>query len=167
MVKKKLFFVVLLVPLFAFTLHKYYVSLCEIEYVEEQQSVQIIIGIFIDDLELTLNNVHNKKLNLATDDEVQNIDSIYTNYLKESLKISINKNPKVIEYIGKEYDFDIVRFYIEITDVENISSFEIQNTVLINDFEDQQNIVKFKKDNFYKTFYLSRKNDKSLLNFQL
>jgi hypothetical protein len=51
-----------LIPLFAFTLHKYYISLCEIEYVEEQESIQIIIGIFIDDLELSLNKEHKTKL---------------------------------------------------------------------------------------------------------
>lgn len=152
-----------LVPLFAFTLHKYYISLCEIEYVEEQQSVQIILGLFIDDIEFTLNKDHNTKLNLGTKNEVTNIDTLYEEYLNNHFKIIINKELKSYQFIGKEYDDDIVRFYLEIPDIKQLNSIEIFNTNLIRDFEEQQNIIKIRVENLHKTFYLDKKNANCLL----
>ena len=58
--------------MFSFTMHKYYVSLCEIEYVKEQQSLQITLGVTLEDLEFTLNNNSGKQLNLASKIEIKN-----------------------------------------------------------------------------------------------
>jgi len=149
----------------AFTIHKYYVSLCEIEYVEEQQSVQITLGMFIDDLEFTLNKNHTANLYLATPDEVPNIDTYYENYLNAHFNMAVNHQARSYEYVGKEYDDDVVRFYLEITNVEQLRSIEIINTSLFRDFENQQNIIKIKVKKFHKTFYLNRKNEKGMLNF--
>lgn len=153
----------LLVPLFAFTLHKYYISLCEIEYVEEQESVQIILGLFIDDIEFTLDKDHSTKLHLGTKNEAVNIDKLYEEYLNNHFKIIINNELKPYQFIGKEYDDDIVRFYLEIPNISEIKTIEILNTNLIRDFEDQKNIVKIKVNNLNKTFYLDRKNANCLL----
>jgi len=162
---KNYFALFLLIPMCAFTLHKYYISLCEIEYVKEQQSLQITLGMFIDDLEFSLNKNNDKILYLATPEEVLNIDEYYKKYLHKHFKISVNDTAKFYEYIGKEYDNDIVRFYLEVTNVEHLNSLEIINTSLFRDFEDQQNIIKIKINKFHKTFYLNRKNDKGMLNF--
>lgn len=155
----------LLIPLFAFNVHKYYISLCEIEYVKEQKSLQITIGIFIDDLELTLNKNHNTSLNLATKKEVEHIDNYYFEYLNKHFKVIVNNNLKSFVFIGKEYDDDIVRFYLEITGINELKSIEVINTSLLRDFENQQNIIKINANNTHKTFYLNKKNDKGLLNF--
>ena len=164
--KFKRYLIILLVfPLAAFTLHKYYISLCEIEYIEAQKSLQITLGMFIDDIEFTLNKNHNSTLNLATDIEVENIDEYYINYLNEHFKVIVNNELKSYEYIGKEYDDDIVRFYLEITDIQELSSIEITNNSLFKYFENQQNIIKIKAFKTNKTFYLTQNNDKGLLNF--
>jgi len=162
---KKYLYILFLIPLVAFTMHKYYISLCEIEHNEEQKSLQITIGLFIDDLEFTLNKKHKKTLNLATKQEVENIDDYYQSYLNNHFKITVNNNLKSYTYIGKEYDDDIVRFYLEITNIEEIKALEIINNLLFKDFKEQQNIVKIKANNIHKTFYLTAKNDKGLLNF--
>lgn len=162
---KKYFLLLLSIPLFAFSLHKYYISLCEIEHNKEQNSLQITLGVFIDDFEFTLNKNHNTTLNLATEQEVENIDEYYLDYLKEHFKTSVNNELKVYKYIGKEYDNDIVRFYLEINDIKEVKSIEVQNTLLFKDFKDQQNIIKIKANNTNKTFYLTPKNVKGLLNF--
>ena len=162
---RKYLYILFFIPLVAFTMHKYYISLCEIEHNEEQNTLQITVGLFIDDLEYTLNKNHKKTLNLATKQEVENIDEYYQSYLNKHFKITVNNSLKPYIYIGKEYDDDIVRFYLEITNIEKIKSIEIINNLLFKDFEDQQNIVKIKANKIHKTFYLTAKNDKGLLNF--
>ncbi len=162
---KKIIVILLVLPLFAFTMHKYYVSLCEIEYLKEKQSVQIILGVFIDDLEFTLNKNIGKQLNLASKTEVENVDDYYKKYLSEHLLVSVNSKNQSFKYIGKEYDGDIVRFYVEISGIKEFKSIEITNNILINEFPDQKNIVKIKVKDFNKTFYLNKSNNKSLLKF--
>jgi hypothetical protein len=160
---KKIIVILLVLPLFAFTMHKYYVSLCEIEYLKEKQSVQIILGVFIDDLEFTLSKNIGKQLNLASKTEVENVDDYYKKYLSEHLLVSVNSKNQSFKYIGKEYDGDIVRFYVEISGIKEFKSIEITNNILINEFPDQKNIVKIKVKDFNKTFYLNKSNNKSFL----
>lgn len=161
---RKYLLLFLIAPLFAFTIHKYYISLCEIEYAKEKRSIQIILGIFIDDLEVTLNKDLNSKLFLATEKEPSNIDKIYEDYLNKNFKVTVNQKVMSYSFIGKEYDDDIVRFYLEIPNINQLNSIGISNTSLFRDFESQQNIIKIKIDKFNKTFYLDKKNANCLLN---
>jgi hypothetical protein len=160
---KKYLLILLILPLMAFSLHKYYISLCEIEYVEDKQTVQIILGVFIDDLEVTLNKDHDKKLFLATEKEVLNINKVYESYLDKHFKVTVNQELKSYNFIGKEYDDDIVRFYLEIPNIKQLNTIAITNTSLFRDFESQQNIIKIKVNKLNKTFYLDKKNANCLL----
>ena len=164
--KFKLYFLLLLIiPLVSFKPHKYYISLCEIEHVKDQNSIQITLGLFIDDIELTLTKNHNLNFNLATENELENIEDYYKKYLNKHFEIEVNHKLKEYDFIGKEYDEDIVRFYLEITNINQIKSIAVKNTSLFQYFEDQQNIIKIYANNKHKTFYLNRKNNKGLLNF--
>ena len=160
---KKYLLILLILPLMAFSLHKYYISLCEIEYVEDKQTVQIILGVFIDDLEVTLNKDQDKKLFLATEKEVLNINKVYEAYLNKHFKVTVNQILKSYNFIGKEYDDDIVRFYLEISNIKQLNTIAITNTSLFRDFESQQNIIKIKVNKLNKTFYLDKKNANCLL----
>jgi hypothetical protein len=137
--------------------------MCEVEYVEEKKSLQIIIGFFLDDLELTLNNKYDEVFYLDSPKEPQNIDIFLEEYLNNNLSLKINGVKKKFAYIGKEYDLDLVRFYLEISDVDSLDIFELTNTCLIEDFDDQKNIIKLKVKNFHKTFYLDKEKYNCLL----
>ncbi|MCB0436165.1 MAG: hypothetical protein KDD08_08960, partial [Mangrovimonas sp.] len=66
----KLILVALVFPLVAFTgLHKYYVSLTQVDYNEKSQALQITMNVFIDDMEMAMNKTYNKNFNLFTDKE--------------------------------------------------------------------------------------------------
>ena len=48
----KIFILIVILPLMAFTgFHKYYISVTEVDYIQQKQSVQITTRIFIDDFE--------------------------------------------------------------------------------------------------------------------
>ncbi|WP_371132979.1 DUF6702 family protein [Lutibacter sp.] len=68
-------------------------------------------------------------------------------------------------YIGKEYEDDLVRFYLEIPSINDFSSFEISNTILFSELKEQKNIIKIKIEKEYKTMYLDRENTKGMLKF--
>ncbi len=162
----KLLLLIIILPLISFTaLHKYYVSVTEIEYVSEQKSVQIISRIFIDDFESLLRNRYDERLTLAIENEDDLVNYYTEKYLKEKLKITINGQPLEFNFIGKEYEEDIMLNYLEIVNVDNISSIEVTNRILFELFPAQKNIVRFKINSKNKSILLIKENDKGLLNF--
>ena len=162
----KLLLLLLVIPLFAFSgLHKYYISVTQINYAKEQQAVQIISRIFIDDFENVLRSAYDEKITLAGEDEPQIANQYIEDYLKQKLNIKINNKSVTITYIGKEYDGDIMRCYMEIEHVKNIKTITINNNILFDLYEQQQNIVKTKINAQHKSEILSFKNEKMTLNF--
>ncbi|WP_055447984.1 DUF6702 family protein [Lacinutrix mariniflava] len=162
---KSILFLTLVVSLAFTNAHKYYVSITKIEYVKEQQSVQIITRIFIDDFERLLKERFDDRIVLNTStDEIQ-IDNYIKKYLLSRLKIDVNGEQSVIKFIGKEYDGDVVQCYMEIEKVENIKSFSVENNVLYDLFSDQKNIVRTHINGKDKSFILIPENDKGMLNF--
>lgn len=162
---KKLFVLLLILPLLSFTLHKYYVALTEIEYREDTQSVQMIMNVFMDDIELAINKDHNTNLKIATKNELKSIDEHFYKYLKAHFKVIINYEEKAYKFIGKEYDGNIVYFYLEIENVSLPKSIKIENDILVDHFPDQQNLIKASVKKERKSLFLSSDNYKGLLNF--
>ena len=147
------------------TLHKYYVSITQIEFVKEQQSVQIISRIFIDDFESVLRKRYDKNITLDRGDDETQIDNYIKKYLLTKIEISINNQEVIPTFIGKKYDDGIMHCYLEIENIKSISTFQIKNKVLFDMFEDQKNVIRTNINNKNKTVVLTAQNDKGLLNF--
>lgn len=162
----KIILVIFLLPILLSTgLHKFYVSVTEIEYVKEKKSVQMISRIFVDDLEKAFRIRYDNNLTLSAKNESKEVNVYIERYLKDKIEVKINGKPVSFKFIGKEYDNDIVFFYLEITDIQNINSFEISNKILFDTHDEQQNIVKIKMNGENKSYILIPQNDKGLLNF--
>ncbi|APY12054.1 peptidase E [Seonamhaeicola sp. S2-3] len=162
--KPFLFF--LIIPLIAFTnIHKYYISVTQIEYVKEEKSIQIISRIFIDDLENVLRKRYNDSIIIDDPQYVKETNKYIEKYLRNKIKIKVNGAETNFNFVGKEYNLDIVKCYLEIKNIENITSFEISNKVLFDMFDDQQNIIKTNINSKQKSFILVSQNDTVVLNF--
>ncbi|WP_088322680.1 DUF6702 family protein [Polaribacter tangerinus] len=163
-IKKYLLFL-LAIPLLSFATHKYYLSLTQIKYNEEEKSVQIIINVFMDDIELALNNDYNIDLQLTTKAELKNNDIYFEKYLKDKLSFKINTISKDFKYLGKEYEGDLVFFYLEIENISSVSNIDITNTILLKHFPTQQNLVKSKVGKKNKSVLLTKETFKEKLNY--
>ncbi len=97
----KILFLILIIPLFAFGLHKYYISLTKIDYVEKERSVQITMRFFIDDIEKTLENRYETELELATDQENKNANLFLEKYIASKFEVTINHIVKKIQISRK------------------------------------------------------------------
>lgn len=161
----KLLLFLAVLPLFAFSMHKYYLSNTQMEYVEKQQSIQIIINVFMDDIELAINKHYKVDLQLTTKKELSNSDIYFEKYLNEKLKFKIDEQPVSYSYLGKEYEGDLVYLYLEIANVKDPKQIEVQNTILTANFDDQKNVVQLKNGKKRTSEILTKKNDKALLKF--
>jgi len=124
--------------------HKYYVSITEIEFVKEKKSVQIITRIFIDDFQRLLQERYDDTLELDNGQDEEKIDQYIEKYLTSKFKIEINNKEKALNYIGKEYDNDIVYCYFEIEKISKIKTFKIENTTLFDLFSEQKKCSSYK-----------------------
>ena len=162
---KKIILLLLIIPIFSFTTHKYYIALTEIEYKEDTNSVQMIMNVFIDDIEHTMNKEYSINTQLTDEDEIKNVDDYFKKYLNDHFEITINNVQREYKYIGKEYKGNIVFFYLEIENISAIKSIEIKNDFLIKYFPEQQNLIKVKINKNRKSLFLTQKKPKGLLNF--
>ena len=133
--------VILFSFLSAFTLHKFYVGVFQIDYFKEKKAVQITARLFIDDLEKALYKKHNKHIYITTKDEIAEANTLIANYLSEKLKFKINNKSQTIQFLTKEQEDNIVICYLKIPFKDNIKDLEITNTVLSDIFKEQQNLV--------------------------
>ncbi len=159
--------ILLLFPLMAFTaIHKFYISVTQVAYSEEDQALQITSRIFIDDLDRLLKERYGLDARLATQQELDTANAFIEKYLHSKFLVKINGNETPFHYLGKRYDKDIAVCYFEITDLplDSIHSIEIQNDLLTDLFEEQKNIVHILIQDEKKSFVLVRENDKAMLN---
>ncbi len=149
----------------AFTSHKYYLSLTKVAYIKESKSVQITARIFIDDLEAALDKKYAKSFELATKEEFKDADTYINKYVSSLLKVAINNKLIPFTYLGKKYETDVIYIFAEIENITEIKSIEIQNRILLDEFSEQQNIIKLNINNKKKSFILTKDSDKDLLKF--
>lgn len=98
----------------------------------------------MDDIEEALNKDYNIDLQLTTNKELANNDIYFEKYLKDKLSFKVDGVEKQFNYLGKEYDGDLVFFYVEIENIEKVESIKVTNEILIQHFPDQKNLVKTK-----------------------
>jgi hypothetical protein len=159
-------FVLILVLFNSFSvLHKFYVSITQIDYVEEQESLQITSRIFIDDLEDLFRELYDKTIVLDVDQESEMVEFYIESYIKEKFNIKINGENVTMNYLGKEYENDIMFCYLEMENIKDINAIEISNKILFDKFDDQKNIIRLKINNKNKSFVLTQDEQIGLLNF--
>ena len=160
----KILIVLLIFPvLISLTAHKFYVSTTNIEYVKDENSLQIISKIFVDDLEQTLSKRFETSVHLGTKKEIPQDLNYLKKYLFKKFKIYINGKETSINFIGVDYDIDIISIYLEIENISELKTFEIKNLLLMDMFEQQQNIVHFKSEDVKRSWVLDEDNTKGML----
>ena len=161
----KKFVCIFLLFTLAFTSHKYYLSLTQVEYNKEQNRLEVIINVFMDDIEIAVNKEYDVDLRLTTKQELEDVDIYFKKYLLKNLSFLVNDKPVEYSFLGKEYEGDLVYFYIESSVIEDPSALQVNNTILFDYFEQQQNVIKFKNGSKRQSKILSKNNNKALLNF--
>ena len=148
------------------SVHKYYVSVTQLSYVEEKKSVQLISRIDISDLELTLQKRYDKTIKMTTIDEKPIVEDYLKKYLTQKISIKINTKETPFVYLGREYKNDLLVCYLEIENVEDISTIEISNSLLFELFPEQKNIVKTKINSEVNNLIFTKNDNDQYLNFK-
>jgi len=143
--------------------HEFHMSKCQIEFNQQEKAVQISMHIFIDDLEDALRNQGSGKLFIGTEKETDQADEYFFQYLKSHFQLNVNNQNAEYEYIGKETSEDLqaIWCYLEIINIEKVTSIVVENNILMELFDDQKNIIHIMMPNKQQGYFILEKGKSS------
>ena len=122
--------------------HPLHVSVTDIVFDEKEKELEIVIRIFIDDLELSIRN-HTKKpeLDLLTPKGGLKTDDLVAAYLKEHLFISLDGKSQTTKFLGSQIEDLALVCYVQVSNVKKWSNIEVRNDLIMETHDDQSNLV--------------------------
>ncbi len=127
---------------FCFYVHPLHVSVTEIEFDQKSKSFEIMMRVFIDDLEISLRNSLNQpELDILDPKNGVTTDQLAGDYLKKHFKITLDNELQKTTYLGHERESETFIFYIEVSNVKKWRTITVQNDIIIATHEDQSNLV--------------------------
>lgn len=127
-------------------IHPFHVSVSDIKYKEDKKSIQISTRIFLDDLELGLQEFAGEQtLDIMDESKWDFIEQTLGDYLLERILLWDEKG-KLFElnYLGAEIEEDVMWCYIEVEKVKRLKQIKISSTILHEVWGDQENLVHFR-----------------------
>ena len=140
-------------------MHPYYISMTEIEQDKSNNTLEISVRIFTDDLEKTIRKNYTGKVDLLNKNEKTNSEKLIQEYILKHFSLKVNGNPVSLHFDGFESEEGSIWSYFECPDVSSIQSLEVNNTILY-DYQDQQiNFIHVKAQGFDETTKLDYPDD--------
>ena len=94
----------LLITLSAFTAHKFFISIYQINHSLQKKRVEITTRIFIDDLNKALKAKYAVTTHVGESAETTEDVVLMNKYLLEHFSIKVNGNKKALVYVNKELE---------------------------------------------------------------
>jgi hypothetical protein len=152
---------------FCFYAHPIHVSVTEIEFDQKEQALEIMMRVFMDDLELTLrNDLKDPHLDILNPGNKTSVDGLVKEYLKSHFTISLDNQIQKTNYLGHEQEGQAFIFYIEVTDVKPWKTITIRNDIIMSTHGDQSNIIHVFKNDEVRSLRLTRNTPVDKLTFE-
>ena len=125
--------------------HDFHLSKAEVHYNEQNQSLEISLHIFVDDLELAMIELGMENPNFSTSYEHVKADSLLAAYLADHFSVTVDGHRVNFTFLGKEDGEDLTAIwcYLEGKNIPSPKRIRVQNRLLLDLFDDQKNIVAF------------------------
>jgi len=124
------------------TAHPFYVSVTEVAHDPKTKSLQVSHRIFIDDMELGLRETYNIVLKDPTNPGADiDPDALLKGYLEKHFQIMVEGKNLKPQYLGHEFEDDVVWCYVAYKGVNQIKNIRIRNHILLDTHDSQTNLV--------------------------
>lgn len=135
-------FVLLINYLSGIYYHDFHVSVVNVEFDKTEQALEISQRIFIDDLEKVLADASDTTtFDIIVDFEKDIVKNSIENYVLNHMQISVNGKVALLDYLGAKIDGDVIVAFIESPNIKKMKSITVTNTVFMESFVDQINLV--------------------------
>lgn len=136
-------------------LHAFHVAVCEIEFDDNSRQLEITHRIFLDDLELALTEWSSERVDVLNPTDSKKLDEMIGKYISEKTVYTLNGKTVSANYLGSEKEESVMYCYQVITDVKKVKSLKVRNTLLMETYDDQKNIVHIECGDQMKSLKLS------------
>lgn len=146
-----------LITPFVLLFHDYHVSITLLERNKENKSVEVTHKVFIEDLELAIQEEYLETYKFDKASQQEN-DSLMFLYFNDHFAISMADQSSIPKWIGAEKDgFDLIWVYIEHEFGKTPEALFITNEILLKQFNDQSNVCHIKGWKENSTLYFHQK----------
>lgn len=123
-----------------FTIHPFHASITQLKHNPEEKLVEVTVRLFTNDLGMAIGEEI-----LIGEEQTESQSKMIRDYVQKNFSILDLATKKYLQCfeVGQETEFDITFVYFEVRNFNLSESFEISQTVLFDQFEDQANIVNF------------------------
>lgn len=121
--------------------HKYYAAVFNVEHVPKKKILQVTARIFVDDIELAFKRKSGQSYYIGAFNERPDTSQKLQEYLNEKIAVKVNGKSVVPKLLGREMEDDILVCYFTYPATGAIKTFEMKNTLLMDTYPEQQNIV--------------------------
>ena len=147
-------------------LHPFFVSVIDVRHNAKDQTLELSVKAFTDDLEQTLRqNFPNSKPNLMGSGDGKLEDSLINRYVVSKLKLTVNDKPVTLRYIGHERVEESVWSYFEVQHIPALKSLQVQTTLMYEYKKEQINIIHAQSGDDQKSYRLSQPEQSVKLTF--
>lgn len=147
--------------------HPFYVSICDINYNTQNQSLEISIRLFTTDIEKTMDDWGAEKLYLGEQNESPKADSVLAAYLPTVLEIKTDeKATPPFQYLGKEVEGEMCWIYIEVPNIPAFEQASVSNRILFQSFPTQTNLIHFNNKGEIKNLLLTKNSPSGVLRWE-
>lgn len=146
-------------------MHPVHVSVMNMEYIEDEKSFSISIKTFKDDMEIAIYHRYGKIVNLSEIGQRATGNAFIEKYLLETIEIKYDENiiaPTIEEII---YNDDGIHVKLKSKANNNLDKISVLNTLLMDIYMDQTNLVIISYKNKEKGYKLDVKNNSFEITF--
>jgi len=124
--------------------HAYYVSICTIDYNKSKQSLELTFKLTAHDLEKSFSTQQESELRLGSAKEHKEADKLLAEYINKHFSLDLVEKRMALKYVGKEVELnESLYLYFEIENVGSLDGLKVKNNILVEQFEEQENILHF------------------------
>ena len=121
--------------------HPFLISLTEMRYNVGSKKMELAQKIFWDDLEVALSKEASLTVDFLNPKDNGKLESLVEAYLLQHTQVWVNGKLISLNYLGHDIEEDAAWFYFESSTTPLPKTVEVKNTLLLRDFDGQQNIV--------------------------
>ncbi len=145
--------------------HPLHVSVTEIFYDEKDKALEIMMRVFMDDLELALRHRFNNPTLDVLNPSGPTLDEMMKGYVAEHFKVSLDNKSQKVRYLGHEQDGEAFVFFVEIANVKSWKKIGIVNAILTDLYDDQSNLVHVTSSGKVRSLRLTKSDPEGELTF--
>lgn len=160
-----LVFALIIVSSFYTLKHPFYISVVDIKHDTKQQSLNISVRLFTNDLEDALRKTTGKAIDVLNPKNKAEADSIVFHYIKKRLAIQSNGKLQTLHFIGYEKEEESVWAYLEIQKCIKPKTIVIDTKLLYDYLPQQLNIVHAEINGIKKTSKVTNPDSKIEFSF--